>query len=215
MAPILTTPSLPRRYCPLPPAAVPHPLPFLSLPYASSAPLSPSWTASPFYRWTSPPITLVQSHQRRQSPAPPSLSVAAPGADAFPSALNVTMPSHASILGASPLMDPRFAMPLLPSAPRVVSPYSCSTVAALSLPRTLDFVLKSGATNSVFRDAGVLRSFPRPLFIHGAGETMTLTCTGTSSLPCPASPSGVVISLYVPSCRHNLLSLSALQCLAS
>ncbi|CAI5993871.1 unnamed protein product [Closterium sp. NIES-64] len=83
--------------------------------------------------------------------------------------------------------------------------------AALSLPRTLEFVLDSGATDSVFRDAGVLRSFPRPLSIQGAGDTMTMTCTATSSLPCRAAPSDAVTDLYVPSCRHNLLSLSALQ----
>ncbi|CAI7831119.1 unnamed protein product [Closterium sp. NIES-54] len=174
MTPILTTPSRPRRYCPLSPADVPHPSPLLPLPYASSAPLSPTWT--------SPLVSFVQSHQRRQSPAPPSLSVATPGADAFPSALSRCL-----------------SISLL---------YSCCS---LSLPRTLDFVLDNGATDSVFRDAGVLCSFIRPLFIHGAGETMTLTCTGTSSLPCRVSPSGAVTGLYVPSCRHNLLSLSALQ----
>ncbi|CAI7803652.1 unnamed protein product [Closterium sp. NIES-54] len=38
-----------------------------------------------------------------------------------------------------------------------------------------------------------------------------MICVGTSSLPCPASPSSAVTGLYVPSCRHNLLSLPALQ----
>ncbi|CAI5947137.1 unnamed protein product [Closterium sp. NIES-65] len=47
--------------------------------------------------------------------------------------------------------------------------------------------------------------------LYGAGDTMTMTCTATSSLPCPASPSGAETGLYVPSCRHNLLFLSALQ----
>ncbi|CAI6009201.1 unnamed protein product [Closterium sp. NIES-65] len=79
------------------------------------------------------------------------------------------------------------------------SQFPIPTAAALSLPRTLDFVLDSVATGSVFRDAGVLRNFPRPLSIDGAGETMTMICTGTSSLPCPASPSGAVIGLYVHS----------------
>ncbi|CAI7893083.1 unnamed protein product [Closterium sp. NIES-54] len=109
---------------------------------------------------------------------------------------------------ASPLPRHRFPSRLLRCL-SISLLYSCRC----SLPCTLDFVLDSGAIDFVFRDASVLRSFPRPLFIHGAGETMTLTCTGTSSLPCPASPSGAVTDLYVPSCRHNLLSLSALQCL--
>ncbi|CAI7755045.1 unnamed protein product [Closterium sp. NIES-54] len=78
-------------------------------------------------------VSFLQSHLRLQPPAPPSLSVATPGANAFPYALSVTMPSYASILGASPLMYPRFAVPFLPSAPSVVSPYPYTTVAALSL----------------------------------------------------------------------------------
>ncbi|CAI5989597.1 unnamed protein product [Closterium sp. NIES-65] len=53
----------------------------------------------------------------------------------------------------------------------------------------------------------IIRQGPR----KGAGHTMTMICTTTSSLPCPASPSGAVTGLYVPSCRHNFLSLSALQ----
>ncbi|CAI6008046.1 unnamed protein product [Closterium sp. NIES-65] len=120
------------------------------------------------------------------------------------------MPSQDSILGASPLMDPRFAMMFAPSVNGNDSQYLGPTVAALSLPHTLEFVLDSGATDSVFCDAGVLRSFPVPS-IQGAGDTMYMTCTATSSLPCPAYPSGAVTGLYVPSCRHNLLSLSALQ----
>ncbi|CAI5501345.1 unnamed protein product [Closterium sp. Naga37s-1] len=145
MAPILPTPSLPRRYCPLSPAAVPHPLPLLPLPYASSAPLSPTWT--------SPPFSFLQTPQRRQSPAPPSPSVATPGADAFPSALSVSMPSYASILGASPLMDPRSAVPPPPPPPpphpvaralrsrrRARFAPSGSARACLSLRRALPFL---------------------------------------------------------------------------
>ncbi|CAI7883014.1 unnamed protein product [Closterium sp. NIES-54] len=102
-----------------------------------------------------------------------------------------------SILGASPLMDPCFVVPLSPPLQSTASHSPSPTAAALSLPRTLDFVLDSAATDSVFRDAGILRNFPRPLSIDGAGETMTLVCTGTSSLPCPASPSGAVHSIVI------------------
>ncbi|CAI5952506.1 unnamed protein product [Closterium sp. NIES-65] len=120
---------------------------------------------------------------------------------------------------APPPLSPPPLSPLLPLAlatPSLLAPTSFAkgparylrpTVAALSLPHTLEFVLDSGAIDSVFRDAGVLRSFPQPLSIQGAGDTMTMTCTATSSLPCPASPSGAVTGLYVPSCCHNLLSL--------
>ncbi|CAI7741114.1 unnamed protein product [Closterium sp. NIES-53] len=119
------------------------------------------------------PVTL--SHHHRQPSAPTLHAATPPGAGLLPFVFSVTLPSHASILGASPLMDPRFAVPFPPFVDGAVSPHSFPTVAALSLPRTLDFVLDSGATNSVFRDAGILRSFLRPLSIHGAGETMTLS----------------------------------------
>ncbi|CAI5986273.1 unnamed protein product [Closterium sp. NIES-65] len=95
-----------------------------------------------------------------------------------------------------------------PPCTYIIRQYLRPTAAALSLPRTLEFVLDSGATDSVFCDAGVIRSFPCPLSIQGAGDTMTMTCTAISSLPCLASPSGAVTGLYVTSCRHNLLSLS-------
>ncbi|CAI7766016.1 unnamed protein product [Closterium sp. NIES-54] len=116
--------------------------------------------------------------------------------------LFVTMPSQDSILGASPLMDSRFVVPLPPPFQSTTSHSPSPTAAALSLLRTLDFVLDSAATDFVFRDAGVLRNFHRPLSIDGAGETMTKICIGTSSLHCPASPSGAVTGLYVPSCRE-------------
>ncbi|CAI7884711.1 unnamed protein product [Closterium sp. NIES-54] len=108
-------------------------------------------------------------------------------------------------------MDPRFVVPFPPPFQSTASHSPSPTAAALSLPRTLDFVLDSAATDFVFLDAGVIRNFPRPLSIDGAGETMTMICTGTSSLPSPASPSVAVTGLYVPSCCHNLLSLPALQ----
>ncbi|CAI7744572.1 unnamed protein product [Closterium sp. NIES-53] len=125
------------------------------------------------------------------------------------------MPSHDSILGASPLMDPRFVVPFSTPLQSTASHSPSPTAAKLSLPCTLDFVLDSAAIDFVFRDADVIRTFPRPLSIDGAGETMTMICTSTSSLPCLASPSGAVTGLYVPSYRRNLLSLPALQCLVA
>ncbi|CAI7887951.1 unnamed protein product [Closterium sp. NIES-53] len=145
------------------------------------------------------PNRLQLYRQRCQSSAQVALAAADTSASSQSSALSVTMPTQDSIMGASPLMDPRFAMMLAPSVNGNDSLYLGPTTAALSLPRTLKFVLDSDATDSVFRDAGVLRFFPRSLSIQGAGDTMTMTCTAVSSLPCPASPSGAVCGLYVPS----------------
>ncbi|CAI7855447.1 unnamed protein product [Closterium sp. NIES-54] len=54
-----------------------------------------------------------------------------------------------------------------------------------------------------FRDAGVLRNFPRPLSIDGAGETMTMICTGTSSLPCHAFMFPLAVITSYPSPPSN------------
>ncbi|CAI7783653.1 unnamed protein product [Closterium sp. NIES-53] len=193
MAPILALSSLPLRFRPHPLSTVPPLLPLpslLSSPFA--APSSPC--TSPPCRWTSPLLHssawIPLSHQPHRS----SVAVTS-GIGSLVSVFNVTMPSQYSILGASPLMDPRFLVPFSPPLQSLVSHSPSPTAAALSLPRTLDFVLDSAANDSVFRDAGVLRNFPRPLSIDGAGETMTMICTGTSSLPYPASPSGAVTGL--------------------
>ncbi|CAI7893854.1 unnamed protein product [Closterium sp. NIES-54] len=172
---------LPLLSHPLPPPLLsPPPLPLL-LPLA---------LATPF---------LLAPTSLAMGPARVALAAADTSASSQSSALSVTMPTQDSIMGASPLMDPRFAMMLAPSVNGNDSLYLGPTTAALSLPRTLKFVLDSDATDSVFRDAGVLRFFPRSLSIQGAGDTMTMTCTAVSSLPCPASPSGAVCGLYVPS----------------
>ncbi|CAI7786079.1 unnamed protein product [Closterium sp. NIES-54] len=124
-------------------------LPLLPLPFALAA-LSPPCTASPICCSTPLPVSFQLSHHRRQPSAPTLPATAPPGAGLLPSVFSVTLPSHASILGASPLMDPRFAVPFPPFVDGDVSPHSFPTVAALSLPPTLDFVLDSGATDSVF-----------------------------------------------------------------
>ncbi|CAI7834832.1 unnamed protein product [Closterium sp. NIES-53] len=210
MAPTLALTSLPLRFRPHPPPAVPPLLPLTSLPSASFAASFSPCTTSPTCRWTPPLLHpsawIPLSHLRRRSSA-----VVTSGIGSLASIFCVTMPSQDSILGASPLMDPCFVVPFSPPLHSIVSHSPSPTAAALSLSRTLDFVLDSATIDSVFRDAGVLRNFPRPLSIDGAGETMTMICTCPSSLPCLSSPSGVVIGLYVPSCRHNLLFLTALQ----
>ncbi|CAI5529322.1 unnamed protein product, partial [Closterium sp. Naga37s-1] len=104
--PILALTSPPWHFRPHPSPAVPPllPLPFLiSAPFA--APSSPC--TSPTCRWTSPllrPSAWVPlSHHRRHSCA-----AVTSGIGSLASVFSVTMPSLDSILGASPLMDPRF-----------------------------------------------------------------------------------------------------------
>ncbi|CAI7768085.1 unnamed protein product [Closterium sp. NIES-53] len=144
-------------------------LPLLPLPFALAA-LSPPCTASPICCSTPLPVSFQLSHHRRQPFAPTLPATAPPGAGLLPSVFCVTLPSHASILGASPLMDPRFAVPFPPFVDGDVSPHSFPTVAALSLPRTLDFVLDSGATDSVFVMLVFFALFPVPSLFVGPGR---------------------------------------------
>ncbi|CAI7914227.1 unnamed protein product [Closterium sp. NIES-53] len=71
----------------------------------------------------------------------------------------------------------------------------------------LEFILDSGATHTVLRDAGTLVPLHTPSTIHGADSSFTITSRHTSTLPCPIFPSGTVTGLYIPSLRNNLVAL--------
>ncbi|CAI7890287.1 unnamed protein product [Closterium sp. NIES-53] len=203
MAHILALTSLPLRFRPHTPSTVPPLLPLTSLPSASFAAPSSPFTTSPTCRWTPLPLHpyawVPLSHRRPRPSALDVLATVTSGIGSLTSVFSVTMPSQDSTLGASPLMNPRFVVPFRPPLQSTASHSPSPTAVALALPRTLDSVLDSVATDSVFRDAGDLRHFPRPLSIHGAGETMNMIYTGTSSLPSPASPFGAHSSPLVNS----------------
>ncbi|CAI7922478.1 unnamed protein product, partial [Closterium sp. NIES-53] len=75
----------------------------------------------------------------------------------------------------------------------------------------LEFVLDSGASHTVLRDAGTLTPLSTPSTIHGADSTFAVQSHHSSTLPCPLFPSGTVSGLHIPSLRHNLISQGALQ----
>ncbi|CAI7895168.1 unnamed protein product [Closterium sp. NIES-54] len=87
---------------------------------------------SPTYRWTSPLLHpsawIPLSHQRRRCYA-----VVTSGIGSLASVFSVTMPSQYNILGASPLMDPRFVVPFSPPLQSTASHSPSPTDAALSL----------------------------------------------------------------------------------
>ncbi|CAI7838601.1 unnamed protein product, partial [Closterium sp. NIES-53] len=141
-----------------------------------------------------------------------------------PTAPTGPVPTHS---GAEPSPPPPWTTltptpQTLPTAPRkslpgsVASPmYPSSvneTLFQYSAPpsSTLDFVLDSGATNNVLRDAGTLRPLPTPTSLL-ADSTFSIPYHNTSTLPCPLFPSGTVTGLHIPSLRTNLLSLRSLQ----
>ncbi|CAI7729236.1 unnamed protein product [Closterium sp. NIES-53] len=70
---------------------------------------------------------------------------------------------------------------------------------------TLDFIVDSGATDIVLRDAGTLRPLPTPTSLLSADSSFSIPCHNTSTLPCPLFPSGIITGLHIPSLRTNLL----------
>ncbi|CAI7881223.1 unnamed protein product, partial [Closterium sp. NIES-54] len=57
---------------------------------------------------------------------------------------------------------------------------------------TLDFIVDSGATDIVLRDAGTLRPLPTPTSLLSADSSFSIPCHNTSTLPCPLFPSGII-----------------------
>ncbi|CAI7882023.1 unnamed protein product [Closterium sp. NIES-54] len=76
---------------------------------------------------------------------------------------------------------------------------------------TLDFVLDSGATDTVLRDAGTLRPLPTPTSLLGADSSFSIPCHNTSTVPFPLFPSGIVTGLHIPSLRTILIPQRSLQ----
>ncbi|GJP60544.1 hypothetical protein CLOP_g17787 [Closterium sp. NIES-67] len=167
----------------------------------SQLPLAPPPMAppqQPYSAWTAGTAASA-AHLSGASPAPSATGSVTP----FPSSGFVGMLSHAGT-----------------PAPSMYSAAINENVIQYSVPpppphpppsTTLDFVLDSGATESVLRDAGTLHPLPAPTSLLGADSSFSIPCRHTSTLPCPLFPSGTVTSLHIPSLRTNLLSQRSLQ----
>ncbi|CAI5457495.1 unnamed protein product, partial [Closterium sp. Yama58-4] len=74
------------------------------------------------------------------------------------------------------------------------------------------FTLDSGASRSFFRDRTVLEPLARPVAVSLADPSGgPVLATSSTTLPCPAVPSGTLSGLYLPSFSTNLVAGSALQ----
>ena len=71
--------------------------------------------------------------------------------------------------------------------------------------------LDSGATASCFHQGTDFRLLAQPVTVRGALPGQSSLAKGTTSLPCPALPSGHLRGLHSPDFRHNLVSVSQLQ----
>ncbi|CAI7809926.1 unnamed protein product [Closterium sp. NIES-54] len=70
---------------------------------------------------------------------------------------------------------------------------------------SLSFTLDSGASHCFFRDRTTLTPLPTPVSVALADPTSgPVTARYTTTLPCPAVPSGSLIDFHVPSFSRNL-----------
>ncbi|CAI7838620.1 unnamed protein product [Closterium sp. NIES-53] len=76
---------------------------------------------------------------------------------------------------------------------------------------SLSFTLDSGASHCFFRDRTTLTPLPTPVSVALADPTSgPVTARYTTTLPCPAVPSGSLIDFHVPSFSRNLVGVRPL-----
>ncbi|CAI7875708.1 unnamed protein product, partial [Closterium sp. NIES-54] len=75
----------------------------------------------------------------------------------------------------------------------------------------LSFTLDSGASHRFFRDCTTLTPLPTPVSVALADPTLgPVTACYTTTLPCPAVPSGSLTGFHVPSFSRNLVGVRPL-----
>ncbi|CAI7911965.1 unnamed protein product [Closterium sp. NIES-53] len=86
-----------------------------------------------------------------------------------------------------------------------------SRPATTSGDASLSFTLDSGASHCFFRDSTTLTPLPAPVSIALADPTTgPVTARHTTTLPCPAAPSGSLTGFHVPSFSRNLVGVRPL-----
>ncbi|CAI5962554.1 unnamed protein product [Closterium sp. NIES-64] len=75
----------------------------------------------------------------------------------------------------------------------------------------IEFILDSGATHTVLKDQTAFVPYQAPIPLLGADSSFSIQCHGSSTVLCPAFPSGTVTGIGAPSLRHNLLAQSEIQ----
>ncbi|CAI7839025.1 unnamed protein product, partial [Closterium sp. NIES-54] len=78
-------------------------------------------------------------------------------------------------------------------------------------PQYIEFTLDSGATHTVLKETLSFKPYATPIPLLGADSSFTTLAKGSSTVPCPAFPSGTVTGMCVPSLRHNLVAQTEIQ----
>ncbi|CAI7915141.1 unnamed protein product [Closterium sp. NIES-54] len=75
----------------------------------------------------------------------------------------------------------------------------------------IDFTIDSGATHTVLKGTLSFKPYATPIPLLGVDSIFTTLAKGSSTVPCPAFPSGTVTGMCVPSLRHNLVAQKEIQ----
>ncbi|CAI7802975.1 unnamed protein product [Closterium sp. NIES-53] len=78
-------------------------------------------------------------------------------------------------------------------------------------PQYIEFTLDGRATHTVLKETLSFKPYATPIPLLGADSSDTTLTKGSSTVPCPAFPSGTVTGMCVPSLRHNLVAQKEIQ----
>ncbi|CAI7785155.1 unnamed protein product [Closterium sp. NIES-53] len=82
---------------------------------------------------------------------------------------------------------------------------------SVSTTQGIEFILDSGATHTVLKDQTDFVPYQAPTSLLGADSSFSIQCHGSSTVSCPAFPSGTVTGICAPTLRYNLLAQREIQ----
>ncbi|CAI7874395.1 unnamed protein product, partial [Closterium sp. NIES-54] len=117
-------------------------------------------------------------------------------------------PASASASDIAPA-DVRINLLFLGTA--MINEASSQYLSSSQAPQYIEFTLDSGATHTVLKETLSFKPYATPIPLLGADSSFTTLAKGSSTVPCPAYPSGTVTGMCVPSLRHNLVAQTEIQ----
>ncbi|CAI7838782.1 unnamed protein product [Closterium sp. NIES-53] len=81
----------------------------------------------------------------------------------------------------------------------------------VSTTQGIEFILDSGATHTVLKDQTAFVPYQAPTSLLGADSSFSIQCHGSSTVSCPAFPSGTVTGICAPTLRYYLLAQREIQ----
>ncbi|CAI7888685.1 unnamed protein product [Closterium sp. NIES-54] len=122
--------------------------------------------------------------------------------------VEVQDPASASASDIAPA-DVRINL-LFPST-AMINEASSQYLGSSQAPQYIEFTLDSGATHTVLKETLSFKPYATPIPLLGADSSFTTLAKGSSTVSCPAFPSGTVTGMCMPSLRHNLVAQTKIK----